>query len=151
MDYTLHLMLTLQSMRVISKPILKKISKSESPHEIWEYLKETYYRDTVFSFIYQVASICLLSTHLDNDTPVANFMDKFDDQWHKVHRIAAGPTSGELYVYTHEFRVTESMGPPEISKEGLKHAEWERECECTASYFKKVRNENPRVIPGIRV
>lgn len=46
--------------QVISKPILKKVSKYRSLHAIWKYLKETYFRDTAFSFVHQVAGLCLL-------------------------------------------------------------------------------------------
>jgi len=55
-----HAMLVL--IQVISKPILKKISKLTTLHEIWKALRETYYCDNLFSFVYQVADLCSLST-----------------------------------------------------------------------------------------
>jgi len=77
--------------QVISKPILKKISKLSTPHEIWNSLKETYYRDNAFSFVYQVADLCLLSTQLEKDKSVVEFMEKFDDQWTRVYQMTTGP------------------------------------------------------------
>jgi len=83
-----HALLVL--IQVISKLILKKVSKYRSPHAIWKYLKETYYRDTAFSFIHQVVSLCLLFTQLEEGMPVAAFMDKFDDQWVRVLELSYG-------------------------------------------------------------
>jgi len=54
------------------------------------YLKETYYRDTAFSFVHQVAGLCLLSTKIEKGKPVSEFMNKFDDQWNRVYKMAAG-------------------------------------------------------------
>jgi len=84
-----HAMLVL--IQVISKPILKKISKLSTPHEIWKALRETYYRDNAFSFVHQVADLCLLSTQLEKDNSVVDFMEKFDDQWTRVYQMTAGP------------------------------------------------------------
>jgi len=68
--------------QVLSNPILQKVSKYTNPHEIWRYLKQTFYRDNTFSFIYQVASLCRLCTELDQDKTksVTEFMYRFDDQ-----------------------------------------------------------------------
>jgi len=77
--------------QVISKSILKKVSKYRSPHGIWKYLKETYYRDTAFSFVHQVAGLCLLSSKCEKGKPVSEFMDKFDDQWNRVYEMTTGP------------------------------------------------------------
>jgi len=77
--------------QVISKSILKKVSKYRSPHRIWKYLKETYYRDTAFSFVHQVAGLCLLSSKCEKGKPVSEFMDKFDDQWNRVYEMTTGP------------------------------------------------------------
>jgi len=77
--------------QVISKSILKKVSKYRSPHGIWKYLKETYYRDTAFSFVHQVAGLCLLSTKFEKGKPVSEFMDKFGDQWNRVYEMTASP------------------------------------------------------------
>jgi len=38
-------------MQVMSKPILKKVSKYETPYTIWTYLHDTYYVDNTFSYI----------------------------------------------------------------------------------------------------
>ena len=38
-------------MQVLSKPILKKVSKYETPHSIWTYLHNTYYVNNTFSYI----------------------------------------------------------------------------------------------------
>ena len=83
-----HAMLIL--IQVISKPILKKVSKFRSPHEIWNYLKETYYRDTPFSFVHQIAGLCLLATKYEKGKPVSEFLDRFDDQWNNVLVMSAG-------------------------------------------------------------
>ena len=76
--------------QVISKPILKKVSKFRSPHLIWKYLKETYYRDTAFSFVHQLADLLLLTTRREKNKPITEFMDKFDDQWNRVYNVTAG-------------------------------------------------------------
>jgi len=54
-------------------------------------LKETYYQDNAFSFVHQVADLCLLSTQLEKDKSVVDFMEKFDDQWTRVYQMTAGP------------------------------------------------------------
>ena len=84
-----HAMLVL--IQVISKPILKKVSKLSTPHEIWKALRETYYHDNAFSFVHQVTDLCLLSTQLEKDKSVVDFMEKFDDQWTRVYQMTAGP------------------------------------------------------------
>jgi len=76
--------------QVISKPILKKVSKYKSPHAIWKYLKETYYRDSALSFVLQVAGLCLLSTKFEKGKPVSELIDKFDDQWNRVYEMTTG-------------------------------------------------------------
>jgi len=40
-------------MQVVSKPILKKVSKYETPHAIWKCLHDIYYVDNAFSYIQQ--------------------------------------------------------------------------------------------------
>ncbi|KAF8434443.1 hypothetical protein BGX38DRAFT_1275480 [Terfezia claveryi] len=77
--------------QVISKPILKKVSRYRSPHLIWKYLKETYVMDTSFTLVHQIAGLCLLFTKLDKDKPLSNFMDKFDEQWSRVYQASGGP------------------------------------------------------------
>jgi len=77
--------------QVISKPILKKILQLSTSHEIWKALKETFYRDNTFSFVHQVADLCSLSTQLEKDKSVVDFMEKFDDQWTRVYQMTARP------------------------------------------------------------
>ncbi|KAF8430726.1 hypothetical protein BGX38DRAFT_381827 [Terfezia claveryi] len=48
--------------QVISNPILKVISKFDSPHEIWSHLKDQYYCDTPFSFVYQLRTLFSLAS-----------------------------------------------------------------------------------------
>jgi len=84
-----HAMLVL--IQVISKPILKKISKLSTAHEIWKALKEIFYRDNALSFVHQVADLYLLSTQLEKDKSVVDFMEKFDDQWTRVYQMTTGP------------------------------------------------------------
>jgi len=76
--------------QVISKLILKKVSKYRSPHAIWRYLKETYYRDTAFSFVLQVAGLCLLSSKYEKGKLVSEFMDKFEEQWSRLYEVTTG-------------------------------------------------------------
>jgi len=77
--------------QVISKHILKKISKLTISHEIWKALRETYYHDNVFFFVHQVADLCSLSTQLEKDQSVVDFMEKFDDQWTRVYQMTTRP------------------------------------------------------------
>lgn len=83
--------------QVISKPILKKVSKYRSPHAIWKYLKETYYWDS--DLIHQIAGLCLLFTQLEKGKSVSEFMDKFEDQWVRLYEQSAGTE-----VYRQKFR-----------------------------------------------
>jgi len=84
-----HAMLVL--IQLISKPIMKKISKLTTPYEIWKALRETYYHNNVFSFVHQVPNLCSLSTQLEKDKSVVDFMEKFNDQWTRVCQMTAGP------------------------------------------------------------
>jgi len=45
--------------QVISSPILK-VARFKSPGQVWEYLKETYYRDDPFAFIHQIDAHLLI-------------------------------------------------------------------------------------------
>ena len=65
--------------QVISEPILAKVSKIDSPHAIWKYLRETFYRDIHFSFVHQLNELCLVSTKLYN-RPISEFLDMFELQ-----------------------------------------------------------------------
>jgi len=53
-DYlTLSQSALLIMIQVLSKPIIKKVSKYETPHAIWIYLHNTYYADNILSYIQQ--------------------------------------------------------------------------------------------------
>jgi len=86
-----HAMLVL--IQVISKPILKKISKLSAPHEIWEYLRDLLSRQRLFicPSSHRAIDLCLLSTQLEKDKSVVDFMERFDDQWTRVYQMTAGP------------------------------------------------------------
>jgi len=51
--------------QVVSKPILKKVSKYETPHAIWKYLHDTYYVDNAFSYIQQWNTFTTLNLTMD--------------------------------------------------------------------------------------
>jgi len=74
----------------LSKPIVKKIANLRSPHQIWTFLKQTYYMDPALSFVHQVAALCLLPLQLEKGMAVMEFMDKYDEQWDRVHQMT-GP------------------------------------------------------------
>ena len=83
--YNQALLLLIQS---VSKPILRVIAKKRDPHEIWKYLKSTYYRDSPFSFVNQILNFTRLSYAYDPTKPVKAFIDRFEIEWEKLETLA---------------------------------------------------------------
>ena len=54
--------------QVVSKGIMRKISRMRDPHEIWMYLRTTYYRDNGFNFVWQLHSLFKLSEKFNQGT-----------------------------------------------------------------------------------
>ena len=80
----------------ISKPILRVVAKKKDPHAIWKHLKETYHRDTAFSFVYQITNFSVLSTSYDPSKPIKDFIDKFESEWEKLSTLANSPSTSSL-------------------------------------------------------
>jgi len=64
-------------MQVVSKPILKKVSKYETPHAIWKYLHDTYYMDNVFSYIQQWNKFTTISHNFNPSKPIYECIDSY--------------------------------------------------------------------------
>ena len=62
-------------MPVVSKPILKKVSKYETPHAIWRYLHDTYYVDNAFSYIQQWNKFTTMLHNFNPSKPIHEFID----------------------------------------------------------------------------
>ena len=68
----------------VEKPILRIITKKNNGHEIWIYLKESYYRDSHFSFTSQILNLALLSYAYNPAKPIKTFIDHFEMKWEKL-------------------------------------------------------------------
>jgi hypothetical protein len=79
--------------RGISQPILRTVAKKRDPHEIWKYLKETYHRDTAFSFVQQITNLTSLPSVLDPSKPIKEFLDLFEAEWQKLADFARSSTT----------------------------------------------------------
>jgi len=64
--------------QVLSKLILKKVAKYQTPHEIWSYLKQTYHVDNAFSFIHQMHALFGLSQTFNTTESISDFLDRFE-------------------------------------------------------------------------
>ena len=67
--------------QVLSKSILKVVDKLHHQHSIWIYLYQTYYRDSAFSFVFQINILFGLSGVLDPSRPLLEFIEQFENEW----------------------------------------------------------------------
>jgi len=75
--------------QVLSKPILKVVAKLHHPHSIWTYLRQTYYRDSAFSFVSQINTLFGLSGVLDSSRPLSEFIELFESEWQRLYALTA--------------------------------------------------------------
>jgi len=68
-------------MQVVSKPILKKVSKYETPHAIWKYLHDTYYVDNAFSYIQQWNKFTTMSHNFNPSKPIHELINSWETEW----------------------------------------------------------------------
>ena len=54
--------------QVVSKGIMRKRSRMRDPHDIWNYLRTTYYGDNGFNFVWQLHSLFKLSERFSEST-----------------------------------------------------------------------------------
>ena len=85
--------------QVLSKPILKKVAKYQTPYEIWSYLKQTYHVDNAFSFIHQMHALFGLSQTFPTTEPVSDFLDRFEAEWERLYQLT-GSSSSNSYRKT---------------------------------------------------
>jgi len=82
-------------MQVVSKPILKKVLKYETPHAIWKYLHDTYYVDNAFSYIQQWNKFTTMSHNFKPSKPIHEFLDSYETEWELLYQqTASGPANG---------------------------------------------------------
>ncbi|RPB24382.1 hypothetical protein L211DRAFT_785304, partial [Terfezia boudieri ATCC MYA-4762] len=75
--------------QVVSKLILKEISKFETPHEIWNYLKATYFIDSPISFIYELHNLTILTSSLTPSMNLSEFVKQFETQWNRLYNLTS--------------------------------------------------------------
>ena len=81
-------------MQVLSKPILKKVSKYETPHSIWTYLHNAYYVNNAFSYIQQWNNFTTIAANFDPTRPIHEFIDLFETEWERLYaQSASGPAN----------------------------------------------------------
>jgi len=82
-------------MQVVSKLILKKVLKYETPHAIWKYLHDTYYVDNAFSYIQQWNKVTTMSHNFNPSKPIQKFIDSYETEWERLYKqSASGPANG---------------------------------------------------------
>ena len=74
--------------QVVSKPIMRMISRITNPHEIWAYLKTTYYRDSGFNFVGHMSSLFPLPEKL-NGSNLETFIDKYEHHYDRLRNLVA--------------------------------------------------------------
>ena len=87
--------------QVVSKPIMRKISRMTNPHQIWGYLKTTYYRDSGFNFVGQISALFSLSEKLD--MTIEAFLDQYEQQYDRLRNLVAASKFPEYNVHFREF------------------------------------------------
>ena len=80
--------------QVISRPILLQIGRQRSPHNIWVYLRETYYKDSPLSFVHEICALNNLHSTMDPSTSISKFIDEYEVRWMRIHAFTSSATPG---------------------------------------------------------
>jgi len=74
--------------QVVSTKILEKLVEFDHPHEMWNYLRTQYYRDTAFALVSQIPNLATLSTTYDPGLPITVFIAQFETDWLRLSKLA---------------------------------------------------------------
>jgi hypothetical protein len=96
---TLRSQALLVLIQLLSKPIMKIVAKKRDPHAIWKYLRETYRRDTAFSFVQQIMNFTSLPSSYDPSDPqaISEFIDRFETEWARLQSLTDGSNDSDTY------------------------------------------------------
>ena len=78
--------------QVVSKPIMRKIARTRDPHEIWTYLRTTYYRDNGFNFVWQLHSLFKIADKFNESSEkltIESFVDEYEQQYDRIQNLVA--------------------------------------------------------------
>ena len=79
--------------QLVCSAIMAQIAHLTDPHEIWVYLRNTYYPETYYSFVHQMDTFFSLKLTLDPTKPIANFVNKFEEEWTRLYQLASSGSS----------------------------------------------------------
>jgi transposase InsO family protein len=96
---TLRSQALLVLIQLLSKPIMKIVAKKRDPHAIWKYLRETYRRDTAFSFVQQIMTFTSLPSSYDPSEPraISEFIDRCETEWARLQSLTDGSNDSDTY------------------------------------------------------
>ena len=83
--------------QLVSGPIMGQIAHFTQPHEIWAYLRESYYPESYYSFVHQMDVVFSLKQSLDASKPIATFIHKFEEEWVRLYQLASSGSSKSRY------------------------------------------------------
>ncbi|RPB29273.1 hypothetical protein L211DRAFT_845258 [Terfezia boudieri ATCC MYA-4762] len=82
--------------QVVSDQIMLQIGRHRSAHNIWQYLRKTYYRDTHLSFVHEIHAFNTLSSTLDSSQSISEFIDTFEIRWMRLHTLTSNARPGSF-------------------------------------------------------
>lgn len=74
--------------QVVTPEIIETIVELTHSHDMWNYLKAEFYRDTPFALISSVFSHSSLSTAYDPSLPKSSFVFTFEREWLRLYKLA---------------------------------------------------------------
>lgn len=66
-----------------------QIGRHRTAHNIWQYLRKTYYKDTPLSFVHEIHSFNSLSSTLDPSQSISDFIETFETRWMRLHTLTS--------------------------------------------------------------
>src|SRR5690606_26328249 len=76
--------------QVVSTDILKMIVTMDSPHQMWQYLREQFYRDTAYALVSQIMNLVSLPFSFSPQaSTIGEFIAKFESEWQTLSTMAS--------------------------------------------------------------
>ncbi|RPB21716.1 hypothetical protein L211DRAFT_811501, partial [Terfezia boudieri ATCC MYA-4762] len=84
-----HKHIETESLLLVSDQIMLQIGRHRTAHNIWQYLRKTYYKDTPLSFVHEIHSFNSLSSTLDPSQSISDFIETFETRWMRLHTLTS--------------------------------------------------------------
>jgi len=88
--------LLLLILQVVSQPVMLQIGRQRTAHNIWLYLRETYFKDSPLSFVNEIYAFNTVFTTLDPMQSISKFIDEFEIRWMRLHSYTSSARPGSF-------------------------------------------------------